>query len=211
MSLFEVDTIVDHAARAVARLVTQFKNATGLKGLLTSISGEVQALEDSLTMLRLQIRDIDAAESDALDKIGDLVGAPVRGPRDDASYRARIKATIIVNKSRTTAANIYTIAKGIVDAWNVDGQPIIIESQPACFTIECDGPTALTNDDEQARELARVLNGSRLADGAIAAGVRAIVMSRPDTVATDDFFRFAGGSGPSAGFGVGKFRGAYDK
>ncbi len=211
MALITIDQILDHASRAVNRLAQQFKEATGLKGLLTSISSEVQAVEDALTILRLQIRDINTAEGDALDRIGNLVGAPIRGPRDDASYRARVKATIIVNKSRTVSADIYSIAKGIVDAWNVDGQPKIIEHPPACFEIGCYPATELTNDDDQARELARVLNGSRTADGAKAAGVRAIVMSRPDTVATDNFFRFAGGSGPSAGFGVGKFKGAYDQ
>ncbi len=209
--MISVNAIIDHAAQAVARLASQFRNAPLLKGLIAAISGEVQSIEDAFNDLRVQIRDIDEAEDDRLDQLAKLVGAPVRGPLDNLQYRERVKAQILINKSTGRSANIYAISKRLVAAWNIDSQPKVTESVPACFSIGCDGPTALRNDDGQARELAQALNGSRANGGATAAGVRAIVLSRPDTVANDNFFRFAGGSGASAGFGVGKFRGAYDK
>ncbi len=188
-----VTAILDHATRAVARLAIQFKTATRLQGLISAIAGEVQAIEDAFNILREQIRDLDTAEGDALNKLGRLVGAPERGSKDDAAYRARIKATIDVNKSRGVSADMYAISKGVVETWNVDGQPRIIDNRDACFTVGPDEEsTLLRNSIAEAKELAKVLNGSRGNDGAKAAGVRAIVMSRSDTVDNDKFFKFAG-------------------
>lgn len=210
--MFTVTAIVDHAARAVRRLAIQFKTATKLQGLVTSIAGEVQAIEDAFNILREQIRDVDTAEDDALDKLGRLVGAPERGSKSNEAYRDRIKATIIVNKSRGICSDMYSISRGIVEAWNIDGQPRIVDNRNACFTVSCDEAIEpVVNSQAEAKELAKVLNGSRDNDGAKPAGVRAIVMSRSDTVDNDNFFRFAGGTGPDAGFGVGKFRGAWDQ
>lgn len=208
MALFSVSKITDHVGRAVSRLVVQFKQALRLRGLVSAVAEQTQKVEDALTDVRLQVRDLNAAQGDALDKIGKLLDAPERGSRTDAQYRARIFATIVVNKSHGDKAQMYEIAKGIVLAWAVDGQPKITEHQPAHFTVAPD--LTVTNDPAQAQELAQVLNGSTTSDGAAAAGVRAIVISRSSAVG-GGFFRFAGGAGPSAGFGVGAFTGARDK
>lgn len=204
-----IKTITDHAVQAVSRLVTQFQDSPRLKGFITVLANEVQAAEDGLNAMRAQLRDYTVAADNALDNIGSLIGAPARGPRDNISYRLRIAAQILVNRSSGESASLYGIAKGIVTAWNVSGQPKIVDCVPGHATMKPVG--AVRNSDAQARELAQVLNGSRENPGAAAAGVRIIVHSRPDTVAEGGFFRFAGGGGAPAGFGVGNFTSAYDK
>lgn len=203
--MISISKITDSATRAIARLASQFKNSTNLIGLITAISDECQTAEDALWDLFLAQRDVDVATGATLDNLGSLVGAPVRGPRDDETYRNRILGQIVINRSSGESGSIYEIAKRLVSAWNVSGQPRIAETGPGCYTVRCDPPTLLQNDTEQARELAQVLVG------ASSAGVRAIVFSRSDTVGAPGFFRFAGGTGPSRGFGQGAFIGAYDR
>lgn len=204
-----ITTILDHAAQAVARLATQFRESPRLKGLITVVGNEVQAVEDALNVMRAQLRDYTVAEDNALDNIGALIGAPLRGTSSNVVYRLRVAGQILVNRSNGESASLYGIAKGLVSAWNVVGQPKITDHVAAHATVKPVG--AVRNSDTQARELAMVLNGSRSNDGARSAGVRVIVHSRSDTVAEGGFFRFAGGGGAPAGFGVGNFTSAYDK
>jgi hypothetical protein len=204
-----IRTISDHAAAALGRLATQFRESPRLKGFITVVANEVQACENAFNDMRAQLRDYTVAADDALDKIGNLIGAPVRGPRNNVDYRLRIAAQILTNRSSGEGASLYGIAKGIVAGWNVVGQPKLVDCVPAHATMKPVG--AVRNIDAQARELAQVLNGSREHPGAASAGVRIIVFSRPDTVAEGGFFRFAGGAGPPQGFGVGNFISAYDK
>lgn len=203
--MITISKIVDFAAIAVGRLASEFKEAVKLQGMITALSNEAQAVENALWDLFLANRNPAVATGATLDNIGDLVGAPVRGPRDDASYRLRIAGQIAINRSSGESGSIYAIAKGLVAAWNVANQPRIAETGAGCYTVRCDPPTQLQNDTEEARELAHVLVD------ASSAGVRAIVFSRSDTVGGTGFFRFAGGAGPARGFGVGALIGAYDR
>lgn len=328
--MITISKIADSAAIAVGRLASQFKEAIKLSGMITALANEAQAVEDALWDLLLANRDPAVATGATLDNIGDLVGAPVRGPRGDASYRLRIAGQVAINRSNGETGSIYQIAKGLVAAWNVANQPFTREMvksgeytigcapvsfaiptpinlafgiQPTtggvintgtvvsyrvsalsatgetlaaaqitrtitgvtatnCQNIQWDAvagatsykvygrtagaqlfiatvvanvypglmgysdtgtitpagalpvaatatfsnDTSLTNDTAEARELANVLTD------ASSAGVRSIVYSRSTTrVGVGGFFRFAGGTGPSAGFGVGGFRGAYDR
>lgn len=200
--------IIDHAARAVARVATQFRESGLLKGMLTAFGNEMQAVEDGLWSVVATYRSPSVAEGAVLDRIGALIGAPVRGAKTDVQYRNRIAAQILANRSNGEFSAIYAIAKVMVATWNVAGQPKIIEYQPAQYVIGSDplfGSTALRNLDSEAVELAGLLAE------ASSAGVRAIVFSRPDTVTNTNFFRMSGGAGPAAGFNVGKFKNAYDR
>lgn len=200
-----IKDILNHAALAVGRLATQFRDSPRLKGMVTVISNEAQAIETAFGQLKAQMRDYTVANDNALDNIGSLVGAPVRGTRNNTSYRLRVIGQIAANRSSGESASIYLIAKSLVVAWNVSGQPKIREHKPAHFTVGCDPAAPIVNDEAQARELANVLNDSS------SAGVRCIVESRSAAVGNGNFFRFAGGAGPAKGFGVGKLKGAYDR
>lgn len=326
--MITISKIIDHASLALGRLVSQFANSPKLTGMITAISNECQAIEDALWDVLTDFRDPTVATGTTLDNIGDLIGAPVRGPKNDTQYRNRIAGQVVINRSSGESGSIYGIAKGLVDAWNVANQPRARETGPAQFTIGCHavsfhvgmptglafgvqsttgghlvhgvtvayrvsavtaagetlaaseivrtlsgatstntqhiqwnavagassykvygrtsgaelfmgtvaatqypgllgfiddgtvGPsgalpvidsgtfsndTSLTNDMAEARELANVLVN------ASSAGVRAIVRSRSSAVGAGGFFRFKGGTGSPAGFGVGSFIGAYDR
>jgi hypothetical protein len=197
-----LEQITDHAARAVARLVGQFKESPLLKGLVTAFGNEVQNAEDGVWALLAAFRDIDVAESAVLDSIAALVGAPVRGARTDTEYRARVRVQILANKSSGAASTIYAIAKALIPEWNVDDQPQIIEDSAGLpgYTIGYDPPFGVVNDTDLAIELGRVL------EEANPAGVRGIVLSA--SIEPADQFTFD--NGPGQGFGDGAFVGAYD-
>jgi hypothetical protein len=198
--------ILDHAARALARLPAQFRVAVRIRGLLTAISNEVQELENGLWGARA-VRDIDLAETATLDNLGKLIDAPVRGLKTDTQYRGRIRAQILANKSNGQNEIIYGVAKQIVSTWNVTGQPQVLDdTYSGAYTVkgyiaplEDPAETVLCSEAE-ARELALLL------DDVSAAGVRGIVISQPQSAELS--FCFAGGVG--AGFETGEFVGAYD-
>lgn len=198
--------IIDHAARALARLPAQLKTSVRLRGLITAVANEIQELEDALFGL-LAVRDIDAAETTTLDNLGDLVDAPVRGLRSDAQYRRRIRAQILANKSDGENAVIYAVAKEIVDTWDIDDQPQIEDdSHSGAYLVHGyiapgeDAADTVLCTTAQARELGQLL------DDMSSAGVRAIVYSQPQTAELS----FCMGGGVGAGFGDGIFVGAYD-
>lgn len=191
--------IINHAARAVARLASQFAESPLMKGLVTAIANEVQLAEDAIFPV-LAVRDIDAATSKTLDNIGLLTGTPARGSKTDTVYRRRIRAQILGNKSSGSMPTVYEIAKLVMaDWWN-----------PAAIKIEEDpsgAPGYLVlenlfdvNDTADAKDLGRIL------DDVSPAGVHAIVLSQTQSPATSFSFE----NGPGLGFGDGKFVGAYD-
>lgn len=197
----DITQITDHVNRALDRVVLQFKNSGLLKGLIGALSTEVQVLEDGLWGLLQAVRSVSTATGTTLEKIGALVGAPVRGTRSDAQLRNRINAQILANRGSGEAANIYAVSKLIVSAWNISGQPKITEYYPGEYEIACTPRHTIVNSDAEARELAAIL-----ADIS-AAGVHAIVISQQ--IAEASAFSFAGGTG--LGFGAGDFTAAYDK
>lgn len=184
--------ILNHAAQAVVRLAAQFVEAPLIKGMVTAIGNEVQAIEDGVYLL-LKTRDIANATGDALDQIGKLVNAPLRGSKTVARYRDRIRAQILANRSYGNSSAIYSIAPLIIPEW---GNDAVISEDIACYII---GAAGVVNATEDAKDLARVLKT------ASSAGVRPIVLSQ--SVADVDAFCFENGSGQ--GFGDGSLVGAY--
>lgn len=109
------EQIIDHAAQAVGRLTTQFKNSVQFKAIMTAWGTEIQALEDAIFAMTI-IRDIDNATGATLDKLAALVGAPIRARTasgDDGQLREMIRLQIIVNKATGTDADLYAIASHI--------------------------------------------------------------------------------------------------
>lgn len=135
--MITISKIVDSAALAVGRLASEFKEAIKLNGMVTALANEAQAVENAFWDLLLANRDVAVATGATLDNIGRLVGAPVRGPRNDASYRLRIIGQIAINRSGGETGSIYAIAKGLVAAWNVVNQPRVRETGTAQYTIGC--------------------------------------------------------------------------
>lgn len=192
--------LTDYAARAVNRLAFQFKQSPLLKGMVTAIADEAQELENALYGL-LVTRDVNNANDKALDNLGSLVGAPQRGAKNNTQYRNRVKVQVKANKSHGLDATIYEIAKLMVTAWNVAGQPRIYEDAHRGYYLRSDKDVAgVVSDLDEVLELARLLPEVN------PAGVRAIVIHQ--SVEDADAFCFA--NGPGKGFGEGALNGAYD-
>jgi len=192
--------ILDHAAKAVARLAAQFTETTRLKGMISAIGDEIQAAENGLWGILLT-RDIDNASDATLDLIGKLVGAPQRGAKNDVQYRDRVKAQIIINKSTGRAADIYQVASRVIEAWAPAGSCKAIEDYASCgYTIGAYPVGSITNNKVDAQELGRILEDMN------SAGVRGIVLSQSQNAGLSFSFQH----GPGLGFGQGAFVGAYD-
>lgn len=187
--------ILDHAARAIARLAAQFAEAPLFKGLISAVAAEIQAVEDGLYGVLLT-RDVESAEDATLDSIGVLVGAPARGGRNDTDYRNRIKTQILMNRSNGVGADVYAVSKRIIPQWDVSGHPRIHEDRVAGYTV---GAPGIINDTDDARELGRILADMN------PAGVRGVVLSQ--SISSTAAFCFE--HGPGLGFGAGAFVGAY--
>lgn len=211
--------ITDHAARAVARLVSQFKDSTEVKGFLTALAVQVQAAEDALYQV-LVFRDVANATGVTLDRIGALVEAPTRGNLDDASYRRRVRAQILSNRSEGDCSDLFAIINAIYpvagSAWEIRDQYFV-----SAVLYNFDGSVNVRmTDDGKAENLAG--NGfpdtatarecERFLEDSAAGGVRPILFYRLQSIDPNRLFRCAGGSPPetAAGLGSGKLLGSVD-
>lgn len=222
--------VTDHAGRALGRMLTQFRESAQFKGILNSITSEVQALEEALYGL-LVVRDIDNATGATLDKIARLVGAPDRSfalSGLDANFRKMIKLQIIVNKSTGTDADLYAIIAFIT---TVSGGVFKVRHGcPATFTLGDAGdptgeaPHTSTAEVVSIVDLAQgtgieVVNSitaddasyfAHLFASAAPVGSRVIFQFRP--LACTLAFRFAGvATADRGGFGSGRMFDSKDK
>lgn len=202
MSASAFTQITDYADRVLARLALQFANATNLKGILDALASEIQEAEEGLFDLQLT-REFDSAEDVTLDKIGQLVGAPARGSKSNYLYQLRVGAQLLINRGSGDINTIYQVAEKIIPGWATAGATI--EEYVGSFEISGTPIDGITEPTTQARELAATLRD------VAGAGIRAIVMHRAESIGGGTAFRFAGGAGGATGFGVGKFRAAYDE
>lgn len=97
----------DHPGTGVDLLLQQFKGKDAIEWLLKSYLIQAQDVEDALWSI-LVSTDIDVATDAQLDGIGTLVGEERRGSTD-ATYRARIKVRILINRSNGRHGEILTI------------------------------------------------------------------------------------------------------
>lgn len=98
---------LDHAAKALERLMEQLKPVPGLTKMLNAFNVQIQALEDAFWQLYTE-RWLSVAEGVQLDAIGKILAEP-RDGSDDEPYRERLRAKIRVLRSSGTAPNILTI------------------------------------------------------------------------------------------------------
>lgn len=107
-----IEQNTSYAARALLRLIGQFKNKRTFEPILTALAVQVQALEDAYWQL-LSDRTIDNAVGVQLDVLGAIVGEK-RGGRPDPDYRLRIRARIRANLSNGTNEDIYAVFRALL-------------------------------------------------------------------------------------------------
>lgn len=99
--------IDDHAEQAVARLAAQFRDKDLIIGLVESLVGPKQHMEDTLQDL-LTERTIDTAIGKQLDQFGTIVGEDRQGRNDD-EYRIALKARMGRNTSEGTPDDVINV------------------------------------------------------------------------------------------------------
>lgn len=99
--------IENHVELANSRLVQQDKESYNLVKLLSSLTGKLQEIEDSLFYL-FDRMGIFTASGKTLDMIGQSVGS-LRNYRNDKYYRTAIISKIAVNNGCGTADEIISI------------------------------------------------------------------------------------------------------
>lgn len=154
--------IPDHAERALARLLTQYRGTHSVPGVLRVLCRQVQEIEDALFAV-IAGRALDTATGAQLNNLGRIVGVE-RASLDDAAFRLRIRAQILVNRrsgeSETLIAILAYLAPG--------STPILREHFPAALSLEAAG--AVIADPTQ---------HANVIDSARAGGVRAVLLYHP--------------------------------
>jgi hypothetical protein len=168
-----VEESIDHVARALGRLLEQYKGQPNLAALITSYVEGTQDAEQNL--FELLLVNLDDAEGDNLDLLGRLVGE-ARDGKDDDGYRIYLRARIKLNLMSGTTEEILELFDLLLD------DPYVFELsqyQPAAFVLDVSGDAIA---DDIATRLAQILNEAK------AAGVRADLVY--SSVADADTFTF---------------------
>ena len=126
----------DHVARAIARLLEQYKNSPRIKGVITSLVTEIQGLENTFFDLK-DNRTIDNATGATLNSLGALVGVPRKTGELDTPYRGRIKAGIFKNRSQGTSEILIETVEIFTDSTII----IFSEGAEASFAFWIDDST----------------------------------------------------------------------
>jgi hypothetical protein len=186
------EAITDHQARALARLMLQFRNSVEIASILTALASRVQEIENAIVSVIAQYRSPATATADLLDRLSRLVQVPpATFEAADGDQQRLTQATISANKSTGTAPELASIVfQGLGGAW---AMPEVIENGetsalwafrggPDCAMIcEKTGPVRLKPLDY------RVI--SELVSEAAPAGMRAIFVFVPDNgVATSPLY-----------------------
>lgn len=203
--------ILSFAAVAISRVLTQFKDAVEIIGLLNGVGAQIQELDDAAVTTKEVIRDPVNATGATLDKIGQLVGAQSRGSLNDLNFSRRVQTQILVNTSKGTADELLDLLKIFLPEWN-NGTDLakLRESYASGFNVgsaefyafpgtALSGRLTTTRAEEAARHL----------KAAAIAGVRTQLTFRDPSINLNQAFRFAGGTPPetAVGFNVGKLYG----
>lgn len=172
--------ILDHADRAVVRLLQQYRDGVSVPAMVRAATAPLQELEDVLWDIRLR-RAIENAEGQQLDVLGAIVGQ-LREGRTDAVYRIWIRARMRINTGSGTPEDILQVFAAITQG---SVQLVLEEQFPAALVIKV-GSESIVDP----AELASLL---RLAK---AAGVGAVLESASSADTTSFAFDPNG-----AGFG----------
>jgi len=101
--------IVDHAARAKAKLLEQYRNQPLLSAFVEELAGRVQDLEDAVYDLVAQTA-VGTATGVWLEYLGAIVGEE-RGAEGDVLFRRYIVARVRANRSHSTLNDVVAVVE----------------------------------------------------------------------------------------------------
>lgn len=182
--MFPLKTEEQYQQQALSRLPEQFKGQERWAGFLLALAGQHQDAEAAIYTL-FTGRQLATAVGAALDQYGAIVGQE-RGSLDDTSYRLRIRARLILNRSSGTIPEILNIFSLLTDL-----ELELQEYPPAAFELRFSG-----GELELPTDFAAILSAAR------AAGVGANLLYQLDL--DEESFSFASGPGlgfPAVGYG----------
>ncbi len=119
--------VTAHANKAESRLIDRFKRPA-YRAIARAVSEEIQTAENMLWQVLLS-RYIDNAEGVSLDYLGNRVGEP-RQNQNDPNYRVRIRARILINRSRGSAEDLLAIVRVLgasAYVWNTGDASMHVE------------------------------------------------------------------------------------
>ncbi len=128
----DLEQRTDVEARALARVVEQFKHSPRLLAALSAWAGRFQELEDSLWSLFTE-RWISGSGVQ-LDQLGEIVGQPREG-RDDTEYRLWISARVRANRSNGHGDDTLRILELIAS----EADYFVQETPPAAYRVDAVG------------------------------------------------------------------------
>lgn len=192
-----IEHSTDHLERALANLVSQFRNKVAVEALVQPIA-QAQQAEDALIDI-LESRDLDTATGAQLDGLGHIVGAE-RGGLADAAYRVVIRERIATNTSQSTVEDLLRVIT-LFDVGAPAGSWQIKDSGAASMIVEL-RKKARALSTAEATALAVFLRQAR------AAGVYAYLVWPDETAVGAQYFSFGpdpDADGNSFGFDTGGF------
>ena len=98
----------ERLAEAVGNLVDQFKGQANIEAFVRAWAQQSQDAEDAAFSVLL-LTTLTSAEGVQLDGLGEVVGVEREG-RNDADYRVRIGAQILLNNASGTIENLLALA-----------------------------------------------------------------------------------------------------
>lgn len=176
--------ILDHAARAKARLLSQYRDKPKLAALVGALSDAVQALEVSLFDV-LEQTALGVATGAWLDRLGAIVGES-RSGASDADFRQYILARIKANRSHGTFEDVINVIEAWANLPFVTGEVTLVELGHASFQVDLSGEILAVPNDISETHLTRL---ARLLPRTRAAGVGSQLLWSPDKDA--NLFTFA--------------------
>jgi len=128
-----LEIINDHADRAIANLLVQFKDRPNIEAVLRVVVGKVQEIEIAFWQL-LTERLLGEAVGSQLDVIGRIIGRD-RGPLDDDVYRGVLRGKVAANLSSGTWAEVVHVVALCVNSVIVGSYVEGVPEYPAAGTI----------------------------------------------------------------------------
>jgi hypothetical protein len=134
-------TPIDHNAKSIERLLTQYKSTPNLKAILASFIEQAQGIEDMMQGFEPGL-GLPTAIGQQLDNLGVTLGQPRQGVDDD-TYRILLYTKIVQNFSEgniETLIDIYSVLMG-------SSTIILQEIYPAGFMMMAIDPAPIGEED----------------------------------------------------------------